>query len=108
MAPEANADEWNWIDIGSCDAPLDNKGDRLKRNATIVKALVSVDFFTVPTIRFLYVFLILAHDRRRPWNIRSNLLGAIVHDCDTDSLHHLRGTVRKHTEGPNRRGKITG
>jgi hypothetical protein len=28
---------------------------------------VSVDFFTVPTIRFqvLYVFLILAHDRRR-------------------------------------------
>jgi putative transposase len=31
------------------------------------KTLVSVDFFTVPTIRFqvLYVFLILAHDRRR-------------------------------------------
>jgi putative transposase len=29
--------------------------------------LVSVDFFTVPTIRFqvLYVFLVLAHDRRR-------------------------------------------
>ena len=29
--------------------------------------MVSVDFFTVPTIRFqvLYVFLILAHDRRR-------------------------------------------
>jgi len=29
--------------------------------------LVSVDFFTVPTIRFqvLYVFLMLAHDRRR-------------------------------------------
>jgi putative transposase len=29
--------------------------------------LVSIDFFTVPTIRFhvLYVFLILAHDRRR-------------------------------------------
>jgi len=28
---------------------------------------VSVDFFTVPTIRFqvLYVFLVLAHDRRR-------------------------------------------
>ena len=37
------------------------------RNATIVKSLVSVDFFTVPTIRFqvLYVFLVLAHDRRR-------------------------------------------
>ena len=34
---------------------------------THVKSLVSVDFFTVPTIRFqvLYVFLVLAHDRRR-------------------------------------------
>jgi putative transposase len=32
-----------------------------------VKSLVSLDFFTVPTIRFqiLYVFLVLAHDRRR-------------------------------------------
>ncbi|MCX6617391.1 MAG: hypothetical protein NTZ98_14990 [Acidobacteria bacterium] len=32
-----------------------------------VKSLVSADFFTVPTIRFqiLYVFLVLAHDRRR-------------------------------------------
>jgi putative transposase len=31
------------------------------------RQLVSVDFFTVPTIRFqvLYVFLVLAHDRRR-------------------------------------------
>ena len=31
------------------------------------KQLVSIDFFTVPTIRFqvLYVFLVLAHDRRR-------------------------------------------
>src|SRR5208337_3007399 len=31
------------------------------------KQLVSLDFFTVPTIRFqvLYVFLVLAHDRRR-------------------------------------------
>ena len=29
--------------------------------------MVSVDFFTVPTISFrvLYVFLVLAHDRRR-------------------------------------------
>ena len=29
--------------------------------------MVSVDFFTVPTLRFqvLYVFLVLAHDRRR-------------------------------------------
>ena len=34
---------------------------------THVKTMVSVDFFTVPTIRFqvLYVFLVLAHDRRR-------------------------------------------
>jgi hypothetical protein len=32
--------------------PLDNKRDRLKRNATMVKTMVSVDFFTVPTIRF--------------------------------------------------------
>jgi len=32
-----------------------------------VKTMVSVDFFTVPTINFqmLYVFLVLAHDRRR-------------------------------------------
>ncbi len=32
-----------------------------------VKTMVSVDFFTVPTIRFqvLYVFLVVAHDRRR-------------------------------------------
>ena len=32
-----------------------------------VQQLVSLDFFTVPTIRFqvLYVFLVLAHDRRR-------------------------------------------
>jgi putative transposase len=35
--------------------------------ANHLKALVSVDFFTVPTIRFqiLYVFLVLSHDRRR-------------------------------------------
>ncbi|MBC8167884.1 MAG: DDE-type integrase/transposase/recombinase, partial [Bryobacteraceae bacterium] len=32
-----------------------------------LKSLVSVDFFTVPTVRFqvLYVFLVLAHERRR-------------------------------------------
>jgi putative transposase len=32
-----------------------------------VAQLVSIDFFTVPTLRFqvLYVFLVLAHDRRR-------------------------------------------
>jgi hypothetical protein len=32
-----------------------------------LKSTVSIDFFTVPTIRFqvLYVFLVRAHDRRR-------------------------------------------
>ena len=60
-----NKGAWYWI--GSCDPPLDNKGDGIKRIATIVKTMVSVDFFTVPTIRFqvLYVLLVLAHDRRR-------------------------------------------
>src|SRR3954447_25298009 len=35
--------------------------------ANHVKSMVSVDFFTMPTIRFqiLSVFLVLAHDRRR-------------------------------------------
>src|SRR5436190_20609549 len=34
--------------------------------ANHVKSMVSVDFVTVPTIRFqvMYVFLVLAHDRR--------------------------------------------
>jgi hypothetical protein len=44
-----------------------------------VHALVSVDFFTVPTIRFqaLYVFLVLAHERRRIVHWRSPKSG----DC---------------------------
>ncbi|MBN1770171.1 MAG: integrase, partial [Deltaproteobacteria bacterium] len=41
-----------------------------------VSTLASIDFFTVPTIRFgvLYVFLVLAHDRRtiRHFNVTSN------------------------------------
>jgi len=43
----------------------------LARDSTFLeihaKQLVSIDFFTVPTFRFqvLYVFLVLAHDRRR-------------------------------------------
>jgi hypothetical protein len=41
-----------------------------------VTTLASIDFFTVPTIRFgvLYVFLVLAHDRRtiRHFNVTSN------------------------------------
>ena len=33
----------------------------------LLKSMVSVDFFTVPTVRFqvLHVFLVVAHDRRR-------------------------------------------
>jgi hypothetical protein len=41
-----------------------------------VSTLASIDFFTVPTIRFgvLYIFLVLAHDRRtiRHFNVTSN------------------------------------
>jgi hypothetical protein len=46
---------------------------------------VSIDFFTVPTIRFqvLYVFLVLAHDRRR-----------ILHWPVTFSLSSLFGISR--------------
>ena len=53
--------------IGSSDPPLDSKGDGIKRIATIVKSTVSIDLFTVSTLRFqvVYVFLVLAHDRRR-------------------------------------------
>ena len=38
--------------------------------------MVSVDFFTVPTISFrvLYVFLVLAHDRRRIVHLTSPLI----------------------------------
>jgi hypothetical protein len=42
--------------------------NRLEQIALVnhIKNLVLVDFFTVPTIRFqvLYMFLVLAHDRR--------------------------------------------
>ena len=40
--------------------------------ANHLQSLVSVDFFTVPTIRFqvLYVFLVLAHERRRICSLR--------------------------------------
>jgi putative transposase len=50
--------------------------------------LVSIDFFTVPTIRFqvLYVFLVLAHDRRR-----------ILHFNVT--AHPTRGVDRPATAG---------
>ena len=39
----------------------------LPKEPRVISQLVSIDFFTVPTIRFqvLYVFLVLVHDRRR-------------------------------------------
>ncbi len=48
-----------------CDTPLSQTWRTFLENHA--QQLVSIDFFTVPTIRFqvLYVFLVLAHDRRR-------------------------------------------
>src|SRR5205085_11766691 len=48
---------------------------------------VSVDFFTVPTIRFqiLYVFLVLAHDRRRMVHF-----GVTAHPTAEWTAHQLR------------------
>jgi hypothetical protein len=53
-----------------------------------VKQLVSIDFFTVPTIRFqvLYVFLVLAHDRRRP--VQPPETGPVVAVPPAGGLHH--------------------
>jgi transposase InsO family protein len=52
-----------------------------------VKSMVSVDFFTVPTIRFqiLYVFLVLAHDRRRILHF-----GVTVHPTAEWTVQQLR------------------
>src|SRR3954467_9095276 len=52
-----------------------------------VNSLVSVDFFTVPTIRFqiLYVFLVLAHDRRRIVHF-----GVTAHPTAEWTAHQLR------------------
>src|SRR6202011_5980555 len=52
-----------------------------------VKSLVSVDFFTVPTLRFqvLYVFLVLAHDRRRILHF-----GVTAHPTAEWTAHQLR------------------
>ena len=69
--------------------------------------LVSIDFFTVPTIRFqvLYVFLVLAHDRRRmlhfnvtahptaEWTPRSPVQRFTPNDSDAV---HDRGSVLQH------------
>jgi putative transposase len=52
-----------------------------------VTSMVSVDFFTVPTIRFqiLYVFLVLAHDRRRILHF-----GVTAHPTAEWTAHQLR------------------
>ena len=56
-----------------------------------VKTLVSVDFFTVPTVRFqiLYVFLVLAHDRRRILHF-----GVTAHPTAEWTAQQLRPVVR--------------
>ena len=49
-------------------------------------SMVSIDFFTVPTIRFqvLYVFLVLAHDRRRiVFNVTTYLTSGWRSNCGT-------------------------
>jgi transposase InsO family protein len=57
--------------------------------------LVSVDFFTVPTIRFqvLYVFLILAHDRRRILHV-----GVTAHPTAEWTAQQLREAFPWETE----------
>jgi putative transposase len=52
-----------------------------------VRSLVSVDFFVVPTLRFgiLYVFLVLAHDRRRIVHF-----GVTAHPTAEWTAHQLR------------------
>jgi hypothetical protein len=53
-----------------------------------LKTIVSVDFFTVPTIRFevLYVFLVLAHERRRTLHF-----GVAAHPTAEWTAQQLRG-----------------
>lgn len=52
-----------------------------------LQSTVSIDFFTVPTIRFqiLYVFLVLAHDRRRILHF-----GVTAHPTAEWTAHQLR------------------
>jgi hypothetical protein len=56
-----------------------------------VKTMVSVDCFAVPTIRFqvLYVFLVLAHDRRRILHF-----GVTAHPWDSAPRFLLRDRDR--------------
>ena len=55
-----------------------------------LRSLVSVDFFTVPTVRFqvLYVFLVLAHDRRRILHF-----GVTAHPTAEWTAQQLRATT---------------
>jgi hypothetical protein len=81
-----------------------------------VKTLVSVDFFVVPTIRFqiLYLFLVLAHERRRivhfavtahptaEWTaqqMRESLRGIRHHLLSAGSRSHLWPRLRVPGEG---------
>src|SRR6202171_4578547 len=56
-----------------------------------LQQLVSIDFFTVPTIRFqvLYVFLVLAHDRRRVVHFN-----VTAHPTAEWTAHQLREAFR--------------
>jgi len=58
---------WTWVGkYMGCDRTPPSQTWRTFLNNHLT-TMVSIDFFTVPTIRFqvLYVFLVLAHDRRR-------------------------------------------
>src|SRR5216683_5898477 len=71
------------------------------------KQLVSIDFFTVPTIRFqvLYVFLVLAHDRRRilHFNVTAHPTAVIDFPLVTcREPEELRGCITGTLEGRQR------
>ena len=59
-----------------------------------VKTMVSVDFFTVPTIRFqvLYVLLVLAHDRRRIVHFNVTAHPTAEHCCPRQDRRIARST----------------
>jgi hypothetical protein len=56
-AAEQGGSERTLYYVGSGDPPLDNKRDGIKRSETLVKSMVSVDFFTVATIRFQVLYV---------------------------------------------------
>src|SRR5262245_42647834 len=59
--------------------------------------MVSVDFFTVPTVqlRVLYVFVVLAHDRRRVlhFNVTKHPTAGPLRGRRSRSFRHFRTTV---------------